>query len=182
MRWDDLFADLEVDAAGLEQRDRDAEIADRTRAELGRIALIDRCRAAAGYELQVRVHGFGVVTGTLRRATSAWLLLEAAGGVDWLVAGSAVVGIIGLPTASRAPDNVSHVEARAGWGSALRVLARDRASVVVHRLDATSVSGVAQRVGADFVELRRYADEARTSSGFEAVPYTAIAAILIRAS
>jgi len=38
MRWERLFADLEAEAAEIEARDRDAEIAERTRAGSRRCA------------------------------------------------------------------------------------------------------------------------------------------------
>lgn len=179
MRWDDVFADLETAAAGLQQRERDSEIADRTRAELGTIAVADRFRASLGRSVSVRVMGLGVVTGKVQRVAVEWTLLGTSAGVEWLLAWPAVTGVTGL-SAQAIDAPASPVERTLGWPATWRVLARDRAPVqVVHR-DGTSVTGVPGRVGADFVELGvRDPDLAstRTTGAVELVPYAAVAAV-----
>jgi hypothetical protein len=65
-------------------------------------------------------------------------------------------------------------DTRLGWGSAWRVLARDRAAVHVVRRDGSTVDAVADRVGEDFVEL------ALATSGprlHELVPFTAVVGV-----
>ena len=181
MRWDDLFADLENTAAGLEQSARDWEIADRTRAELGRIGWSDRVRAAVGQPVQVRVLGLGVLHGTIARVTAPWLLLRPPEAVvEWLIAWGAVQGVQGLPSRTAPPGSLTVVESRWGWSATWRVLARDRTPVHVARRDGSAIGGVAERVGADFVELRAgspdsYGHDRPTEQ--EVVPYTAITAV-----
>lgn len=180
MRWDDVFADLEAAAAGLRQQERDSEIADRTRAELATVALADRFRAAVGRSATVRVTGLGVVSGRVERVAPRWLLLAAADEVEWLVAWPAVLGVSGL-SAQAVDQAPGHVESALGWPATWRVLARDRGPVQVARLDASMVTGIPDRVGADFVELGlRDPDDASTrtpSSTVELVPYAAVAAV-----
>ncbi|MBA2456277.1 MAG: hypothetical protein H0V48_07055 [Nocardioidaceae bacterium] len=173
MRWDDVFADLEADAAGLEGRERDAEIADRTRGELARITLADRFRAALGRTVSVRVVGVGVLEGAVTRIAAPWLLLETAGASEWLVAWPAVVSASGLPRqAVSAPPR--QVAAALGWPATWRVLARDRATVHVVRHDASTLTAVPERAGSDFVELRTGSAAAAT---VELVPYNAVMAV-----
>lgn len=180
MRWDDVFADLETAAAGLHQRERDAEIADRTRAELAGVEIADRFRATLGRLVSVRVMGLGLVTGRVQRVAGEWTLLETSADVEWLLAWPAVTGVAGLSAqAIEAP--ASQVERALGWPATWRVLARDRAPVQVVRHDGTSVTGIPGRVGADFVELGlRDPDLAPTRTGspaVELVPYSAVAAV-----
>ena len=152
VRWDDLFADLEVEAAGLAERERDLEIAERTRAELATVAVADRFRAAVGLLVSVRVTGADVLRGHVRRVTPQWLLLASAGDVEWLVAWPALMGATGVPAHAVDPAP-SPIEAGLGWPATWRVLARDRAPVYVVRRDGTRVTGVPSRVGKDFVEV-----------------------------
>ena len=75
MRWDALFADLEAQVAALDRAELAAEVAERTRGEIGRIGLVERARAALERDLQVAVRGDLTLTGRLTRAGSDWLLL-----------------------------------------------------------------------------------------------------------
>jgi hypothetical protein len=178
MRWDELFADLELEAEAGLQRERDGEIAERTRVERSRIGLQDRLRAAQGHELDVRVDAFGPVQGTLLRVGSTWLLLRA-GRAEWIIDTASVLGVHGLPSAARVPGSGGAVAAALGWASAWRVLARDRTPLLVCRRDGSTLSGVADRVGEDFVELSTGAGD--PSSGRPrtraVVPFTAVVAI-----
>ena len=181
VRWDDVFAELELESAGLVERERDMEIAERTRAELATIGLVERFRAAPGCQASIRVTGAGLLQGRVRRVTSWWLLLAVAGNVEWLVAWPAVMSVTGLPP--QAVDaEASPVEAGLAWPATWRVLARDRAPVHVVRTDGSCVAGVPGRVGRDFVELTtsRLEDSAsarRTGAPTELVPYGAVAAV-----
>ncbi len=51
MSWEDLFADLEAQFEALQRRDRDAEIADRTRRERAAVDLISRLAGHRGRPL-----------------------------------------------------------------------------------------------------------------------------------
>ena len=181
MRWDDVFADLELEAAGLVERERDMEIAERTRAELATIELMERFRAALGSQVSIRVTGAGVLQGQVRRVASRWVLLTASSDVEWLVAWPALMGVTGL-SPQAADAEASPVEPGLGWPATWRVLARDRAPVQVVRTDGSSVTGVPGRVRQDFVELTpsRLEDAASDRLGraaTELVPYGAVAAV-----
>lgn len=178
MRWDELFADLELEADGAAQRERDSEIAERTRLERSRIGLRDRLHAATGHEIGVNLETVGLVRGTLLRVGADWLLLGA-GREEWIIDTAAVLGVSGLPASARAPGSGGAVTARLGWASAWRVLARDRAPLLVLRRDGTSMAGVADRVGEDFVELTTAIDAAPTAGSRtrEAVPFAAVVAV-----
>ncbi len=178
MRWEELFADLELEAEAVLQRERDGEIAERTRVERSRIALRDRLQAAHGYALDVRVDAVGPVQGTLLRVGSDWLLIRS-GREEWIIDTASVLGVHGLPSSARAPGSGGAVVAALGWGSAWRVLARDRTPLLVFRRDGTTVSGIADRVGEDFVELSTDADDQPPGRPRPraAVPFTAVVAI-----
>jgi hypothetical protein len=166
MRWDRLFAELEAEAAELADRRRDAEIADRTRAELARTRWVDRVRASTGATVRLRLLGADLVEGTVLQVAADWLLLRA-GAHDVLVPAHAVVGIEGVGAATSPPADLPG--GAPTWPAAWRVLARDRARVRLVRAGGSTVHGVPVRVGADFVELD-------TASGPVLVPYAAVTA------
>jgi len=178
MRWDELFADLELEADAALQRERDSEIAERTRVERSRIGLYDRLHAARGHELGVSVDALGPVQGTLLRVSTAWLLLGS-GRDEWVVDLASVQGVSGLPSSARAPHSDGAVAAALGWPSAWRVLARDRTPLLVHRRDGSTLSGVADRVGGDFVEISTGSEDqlVQGSRAREAVPFPAVVAV-----
>ena len=183
MRWDALFADLEAAAEGEWQRERDAEIAERTRAELARLRLVDRLRAVVdrrsseGVELAVRVQAAGVLRGVVARVTDDWFVLLTPSH-EWVVASDAVLGVTGLPSAARPPESESVVARALGWSAAWRVLARDRSEVQVVRRDGSTVAGRANRAGHDFVELTAEPyDAGRGGVAAELVPHAAVAAV-----
>jgi hypothetical protein len=183
VRWDDLFTDLDVEADGLAQRDRDAEIAERTRIELAALTLLDRLNAATGTSVVLDVLGVGRLTGQLLRAGPEWLLLDAGSRSGWLVALAAVTGVEGLSGAASPASGRSRASAPTGWASAFRTLSRDREVVSVRRVDGSVVRGVPVRVGRDFVEIRWRDDDAvgdRVAPRHTVVPYTALAAIAVR--
>ncbi len=53
MRWDELFADLESQAAELARLELEAEIDERVRAQIGQVRLVDRLRPAVGRAVAV---------------------------------------------------------------------------------------------------------------------------------
>jgi len=182
VRWDELFADLDGQLLAAEAAQRDAEIADRTRREAGRLQLLDRLRGARHAELVIAVDGAGVLTGRLVEVGSDWLLLQRAGsqpGREWLVRLAAVLWLRGLGSDSAVAESDGLVAARLDLRYALRALARDRWPVVLGLVDGTLISGTIERVGADFVELiehpvgevRRTGERRLTSS----VPLRALA-------
>lgn len=157
MRWDDLFADLEAQAALLAQRERADEVGERSRIEVGRLAAIDRLRPAEGAIVSVTVLGGERIDGILRRVGAQWLLIEERVGREAVVALSAVLTVAGLSRWSADSSGVGAVESRLGLASALRGMARDRASVRVHLVDSHELDGTIDRVGSDYFELARHA-------------------------
>ena len=144
------------------------------------LGLVDRLRAAAGARVSVRVHGIGVVEGTLAEVGVEWLLLLEAPGREVLVPSAAVLGVTGLGRASAAPGSGGRVFERLGLGSALRGIARDRSPVTLWLTDSSTVTGLVDRVGADFLELSGSGLEERRTGDLlpvRAVPFRALAAL-----
>lgn len=153
MRWDELFADLEAQLAAADSAELAAEVADRTRREAARLALVDRLRGAAGARVTVRVDGAGALEGTLTEVGRQWVLLGEASGLEVLVPIAAVLSVSGLRSRTAAAGSAGQVFDRLGLGSALRAIARDRASVALVLRDGSTLAGTVDRVGADFLEL-----------------------------
>jgi hypothetical protein len=162
MRWDGLFADLEAQAAAISAAERDAEIEDRTRSEVGRLALVDRLGGAVGSQLRLSCLGDLVLTGDLARLHPEWLLIAEDGGREAMVALPAVLAVGNLRPLSAAPGTMSVVNSRFSLALALRGIARDRSAVRLHLVDGSVLDGTLDRVGADFLELAEHpAGEAR---------------------
>ncbi|MDX6296176.1 MAG: hypothetical protein QOI51_33, partial [Nocardioidaceae bacterium] len=135
MRWSELFDDLEARADSLARAERETEVADRTRAEIGRLTLLNRLRSGVGRELSLRVLGCGAVIGTLERVGTDWLLLTCP--QEIVVPVAAVATVVDLPWESVSPEGVGAVTSRLTLASAMRALAVDRARVVVVLRDGT---------------------------------------------
>jgi hypothetical protein len=172
MRWEerllDLFDDLEQQAAGLALGERDAQVAELSRAEYAEVDLAARLHASTGAPLRLEVLGLGALDGSLASAGDGWCLLDVAG-QDWLVPLAAVVSLRGL-AAGGVADAARPVTTRLGLGSVLRGIAEDRDEVVLHRRDGQVVRGVLGRIGRDFVELG-------APGGVGVVPFEAVAAL-----
>lgn len=153
MRWHDLFADLEGQAQAWEQADRDAEIADRSRAELATVELVDRLAASVDEPVALRVSGAGEVRGRLETLGFDWLLLHEETGAEALVLTAAVALVSDLGRRSRAGSTRSPVLARLGVVSPLRAIARDRSAVRIWLRDGSGLTGTPDRVGSDHVDL-----------------------------
>lgn len=181
MRWEDLFRDLEAQLEAEQAAELDAEVADRTRREAALLGLVDRARAAIGHSVQLRVNGAGSLQGTLVEVAVAWLLIAEPSGRESLVPWSAVVSMSGLLTWSGVPGAGGQVAARAGLGSVLRRVARDRLPVQVTLVDGAVLGGTVDRVGADFLEMTEHASaEFRRRgevSGVRTVPFHALAVL-----
>lgn len=157
MRWAALFDDLEGQALELEHAARAAEIEERTRGEIGAVALWDRARAAIGSPVRVRLAGGGAASGTLARVGRDWWLLDAGAGREVLLATASLTAVRGLGRGAATPGTVGPVEARSGLRQLLRAIARDRSSVRVELTDGSVVTGTLDRVGNDFVDLAVHA-------------------------
>jgi hypothetical protein len=154
MAWEDeLFAlldDLEQQAEALYDAERDAELADRSRAEYQQVTLASRLMASVGFEVRLEVAGVGQVAGVLDRVATGWCLVSG-GPQDWVVRLDAVTAVHGTSERS-VPEIAWSPVSRLGLGSALRRVADAGERCVLHLLDGRSHEAVLRRVGADFVE------------------------------
>ena len=154
MTWEEeLFAvldDLEQQAEALYDAERDAELADRSRAEYQQVTLASRLMASVGTPLRLDVTGVGTVSGTLDRVGAGWCLLSGHA-QDWVLRLEAVAAVHGASDRSL-PEVAWSPVARLGLGSALRRLADAGERCVLHLLDGTAHDALLRRVGADFVE------------------------------
>ena len=183
MRWEErllgFFEDLEQQAEGLALAERDAEVAERVRAEYAQVGLAARLHASVGREVTLGVSGCGRVTGTLSRVGRDWCLV-AAGPREWVVRLAAVGHLRGLADRGL-PESAQPLGGRLGIGSALRGLAESRTTVTVHAVDGTAYRGLLRRVGADFVEVLPGPEEPGSSPDEVIVlPFTAIGAAASR--
>lgn len=181
MRWDLLFADLEGQAEEADAAERAAEVAERTRLEVGRLRLVDRLRAAAGARVVLRAQGGQVLTGRVADVGADWVLLEETGARAALVPLQSVLALSGVGARSDLPGSEGEVEARLDLRYALRRLVRDRAVVELVLGDGTTVSGTLDRVTADHVDLAQHQPEevrrARAVQQVLLVPLRALAVV-----
>ena len=156
MDWDEqlfaVFDDLEQQAEALYDADREAELADRGRAEYAAVSLASRLMASVDRAVTLEVLGVGRVEGTLRRVGSGWCLLHGVGG-DWVVPLEAVASVGGASERSL-PEVAWSPLTRLGTGSALRRRAEEGVRCLLHLRDGTRHEGTVGRVGADFAEVR----------------------------
>ncbi|MBA2553386.1 MAG: hypothetical protein H0V10_06785 [Geodermatophilaceae bacterium] len=180
MRWDRLFDDLEAQAVAVESREFEAEVAERSRAEQGRLRLTDRLRAARGHRVVLTVQGAGTVAGTLARVGAGWLLLAAPAEPELLVSLGAVGAVGGLGAATEHDVDRGLVEAALDLRKALRGLAVDRSGVRVTLTDGTAFEGTLDRVGADYVELAEHSlGEARRQGAVRSVRTIVIGSVAL---
>ncbi len=183
MRWEELFADLESQADAALAAELAAEVAERTRREVGRLRLVDRLRAAPEAVIVVRLRGAGVLTGTVADVGADWVLIGEPDGRGALVPLREVLALSGLGDRSELPGAEGEVEQRLDLRYALRRLVRDRAAVEVVLGDGTTVAGTLDRVGADHVDLAQHApDEARRARAVRQVlliPLSALALVRV---
>jgi len=181
VRWDDLFDDLEAQLAELEHADDAGEIAERARAEVSKFRLVDRLRPAFGHRIAVTLIGGHRVEGTVTSVGQAWMLVREDRGPEVLLPYLAVASVSGLGSLTAVPGSEGKVAARLTIGHALRVIARDRAAVVVGLADGTLLTGTLDRVGADFFEMAEHpVDEARRPgavAGVRTVTYSGLALV-----
>ncbi|WP_141014099.1 hypothetical protein [Nocardioides sambongensis] len=177
MGWEDelfaLFDELEQQAGALYAAERDAEVADRSRAEYQEVSLAGRLMASVDSEVTLGIEGVGAVTGTLERVAGGWTLL-AARDQDWVVRLDAVATVEGASVRAIPAVAWSPV-ARLGIGSALRRLSEAGERCVVHLRDGSRHDGTLRRVGQDFCELVT-GEERRTLL----LPFHAVAAVQSR--
>ena len=155
MTWEDdlfrLFDDLEGQASAAFALEREAELADRRRAEYQEVTLAARLMASVGLDLTLEVAGVGGISGVLERVATGWLVLRGPG-QDWVVRQAAVTAVRGASDRA-VPALAWPAAARLGLGSALRRLADAEERCVLHGTDGSRHEGLVRRVGGDFVEV-----------------------------
>lgn len=156
MRWEALFADLEAELAAAESMEIAAEVADRSRWEIGRLTLVDRLLASVGGSISISVAPGSALVGRLQAAGPDWLLLDETAHRSALVPLRAVRSLAGLSAYAVAPGSEGLLQSRLDLRYALRSLARGRADVVVVLVDGARLLGRIDRVGADFIEMSEH--------------------------
>jgi hypothetical protein len=181
MSWEerllDLFDDLEQQAEGLALVERDAAVAELSRAEYATVDLLSRLHASIDHPVVLAVSGVGRIEATMARTGTDWVLAVAPPH-EWIVRVAALAQVAGL--SDRAVETRHQpVSSRVGLGSVLRSIAESRAPVVVHHIEGASVRGRLRRVGADFVELWTGEDAGRESGpeGWLVIPFGSVAAV-----
>ena len=156
MRWEGLFDDLEGQLAAEERRERDDEVAERTRRERALVTLEARLAAAAGPGIRLRLVDGTRVHGLLDDRGRDWVLVRQDSGRDALVPIASVVTLTALQRDVGDPGTAR----RFGLGYALRALARDRATVAVTLAGGGPVLvGTIDAVGADHLDLAEHPEE-----------------------
>lgn len=145
-----LFDDLEGQAEALYDAEREAEVADRSRAEYQQVSLASRLMASVDREVALEVSGVGALHGRLVRVGAGWCLL-AARAQEWIVPLAAVV-VVREASERSVPEVAWSPLTRLGLGSALRRLAEAGERCLVHLDDGSRHEVRLARVGADFVE------------------------------
>ena len=173
MSWEhDLFAlfdDLEGQAAAEFEADREAEVADRARAEYASVTLASRLMASRGRQVALDLPWLGRLEGTLDRVGDGWCLLSGSG-QEWIVPLPAIAAVHGASGRS-VPEVAWSVVDRLSLRSALRRLADADERCVLHLADGTRHEGHVHRVGADFLEARGPGGERLL------LPYAALVAV-----
>ncbi len=154
MRWDALFSDMEAQFAEEGKLAVEAEISERARIDAASIGLADRLRGGMGTQIAVHLDCGRTFEGALSHAGADALVLDEARH-QVLIPYGAVARYSGLGRTS--VSEPSQVRRRIGLAHALRGLARDRAgvTVVLRHVQSrdTGLTGVIDRVGADFLDL-----------------------------
>lgn len=178
MRWESLFDDLEGSLLNEQQRDLEAEVADRVRRERSQLGLHERLAAARGSGITVQVGDRTVMSGTVRDVGAGWVLVLDERHRECLIPFDAVTWIAGLTRGSRTTSIVARSFTLV---SALRAVARDRAVVTVLTRFGVELAGTIDAVGADAIDLAEHpVDQPRRSNAVTAVrllPLSAIAAV-----
>lgn len=153
----EVLDDLEAQAESEHHRDREGELHDRARSEYHGVLLESRLMATLQQPVELWVQGVGSVTGTLARVGDGWCQVRR-GHLRWTVLLHGLTSARGL--SPRAVPRVawSRVDTM-GVGSPLRRVADEQHRCVAHLADGSTVEGLVDRVGSDFVEFRLPSDE-----------------------
>lgn len=147
---EDVFEDLEQQAAGLHLSERDAELADRAHGEYAQVTLESRVHASVGRPVRLTA-GDLAVEGMLAQAGAGWARVEDAVGRAWVVRLPVVECATGL-SGRALPEVTRPATARLTFRSALRSLCEHGDPVTVHASSGAQQVLVVLRIGADFLE------------------------------
>jgi hypothetical protein len=178
MRWEGLFADLEGQLEAEQRRERDDEVAERTRRERALVTLPARLASAVGGPVALTLAGGRRVDGALQDLGEDWLLVLDAGSREVLVPTAAVTTLRSLATGS----SPLRERRRFRLGYALRALSRDRATVSVVLVGgAAPLLGTIDAVGADHLDLAEHDAELprrrENVTAVATVPFGAVVAV-----
>ncbi|WP_150460753.1 hypothetical protein [Nesterenkonia ebinurensis] len=168
MRWESLFADLEVQAAAERQLEFEAEVSATVSLEWSRVPMADRLRAHRGSELRLRLRG-GIDLRLVLNAVGADWLAGVAGVQEWLIPQASVLALGGLEWIVQ--EEPSQTRRRLGLASPLRALAASRERVSVLGEAGVFAEGVLCGVGLDFIDVRT------SSGGVQTLPMQALVAL-----
>ncbi|WP_462187726.1 hypothetical protein [Frankia sp. CcWB2] len=161
MRWEDLFADLELQWEANEAAELSAELADRSRREAAYLRLIDRMRPVVGHPARCRVLGGQrapeILHGTLSALGVDWLLMAEPGATEALVPVRSLLAVENLPVVSAQPGHEGPLAAKLDLRYVLRGLVRDRSACTLMLVDGVTLHGTPVRVGSDFLEVAEHA-------------------------
>lgn len=178
MRWDDLFDDLDRQFEVLIDAAEDAQGAEETRLQFGRVSLTERLAGAVGAIVRLRLAGSSTVTGELAKVGPDWLLIQENGTADVLIARAAVAAVERASVRTGLP--LDAVGSRFDLRKALRAVARDRAGVTVHTAHAVHIAGTIDRVGHDFIEVAAHASgEVRRATAVRGVILVPLATLVM---
>ena len=178
MRWEGLFADLEGQLAAERRRERDDEVAERTRRERALVTLPGRLAAAVGASVRISLAGGRQVDGNLEDLGEDWVLVHPAGAHEVLVPLAAVLSLHSLGPHSTPARSAR----RFGLGYALRALSRDRATVAVSLVgEGPTLLGTIDAVGADHLDLAEHLEglprRRENVRAVATVPFTAVVSV-----
>lgn len=148
MRWDALFADMELQLDAAAAQDRTNEVAELTRAERAAVRLVDRLHPGIGRPIRFTVRTGERLEGVLVEVGPEWALVRSPR--EHLVPLAALVTVDAVAE-EVAPEQGPALR-RLGLSHALRAVARDRSLVRVVTLAGT-VHGRVDAVGADHMDV-----------------------------
>lgn len=182
MRWEALFDDMEAQLASADRLELEAEIGERSRADVAGVELADRLRGSLGLRVGVHLASGALFDGVLSHVGGESLVLSDPY-QQVLIPYAAVSRYQGLGRLAVAEP--SSVRRKLGLASALRGLARDRADLLVSLIGGaegmSGLSGVIDRVGRDYFDLAvtrpGEARRAANVSQIATVPFSSLGAL-----
>jgi hypothetical protein len=172
---DQLFEDLEQQAAGIHLAERDAELVDRARGEYATVTFASRVHASLGRAVGLTLLDGESVAGTLTGAGVDWCTISVPRQQSWLVRLHGIATADGL--SSRAlPEAARPALSRLSFGSALHRVSEDASVVSLHLVTGRGGRVRVVRIGADFVEVEQVGESASTFAAV-LVPFGAILAV-----